>query len=178
MKKVWMAILVTLVVAIIFSPLIIRRRLVVIQTSEWYTSYTLDDISGLGVDVVRAIILSSIDEPHSHTIYTIRILETFQGELLTGGKIEIAQWRDEPIRNRNSSRRKDWISMEPDDDLVLLLRTSNSPASIFAVYRLPESVSVDVELDASVRLRGVRSRRLLGDGIELTVEDLWNLRDD
>ena len=173
MKKVYMAILVILVVAIIFSPLIIGR-LITGSRVQWGFSYiTVEEIPELGLDVVRAEVISySSESPRAYTLYTIRILEVFQGALQVGDETEMVQWGRRSIWNR------DWISIRVEDDLVLLLGNYASPASIFAIYRLSRSVPSDVELDASIRLNPESSRSLAVDNLRITVEDLWNLRDD
>ena len=173
MKKVWIVILVPLVVVIIIPLLIIREMHIGTGGGDWgFSHITVEEIPELGLDVVRAEIISySSESPRAYTLYTIRILEVFQGDLQVGDETEMVQWGRRSIWNR------DWISIRTGNDLVLFLHRE-SPASIFAIYRLSRSVPSDVELDPSIRLNPESSRSLAVDNFRITVEDLWSLRED
>ena len=107
------------------------------------------------------------------TVYTIRILEIFRGELEVGDEIEMDQWWGGRLWRRNG------LSIREGDDLVLFLTPrTDFPATIFGVYRLSRSVPSDVEIDTSIKLRPVRYRRLPGNGVRVTVQDLWDLREN
>ena len=133
-------------------------------------------------DVVRVEIVSLAveelqprfsDRTYAYTVYTVRILEMFQGDLQVGDEVEIVQQGERSLWNRR------WISISVGDDLVLFFRTRpDFPASMSGVYRLSRNVPSDVAIDTSIRLRPIRSRGLPGDGIRVTVEELWDLRED
>ena len=182
MKKAMLVISVIVFLVAAFAFVKIGMPLIRLTQGDWGFYYiAVEEIPGLSVDVVRAEIISSTTDTvelagdrgtYPITIYTIQILEAFQGELQVGDEIEMFQWGRRPIWSRN------WISIRTGNDLILFLHTDSSPASIFAVYRLSRRVPSDVKLDASIRLNPVSSRRLPGDSLRITVEDLWNLRED
>ena len=176
MKKKLIIIMATICVIISIIPIIIiintHRS---INSGGWNVYNSLSLMSEASTDVVRAEVISSVNKSRDFAVYTIHILEVFQGDLQVGNEVEMIQWGRRSIWNWN----RDWASIRVEDDLVLFLRAqTNSPASIFGVYRLSRSIPNDVEIDASIRLISVRSRRLAGDGVEVTIEDLWSLRED
>ena len=161
------------------------RPLVTIS-ADWVSYATFDEMANDATDIVRAEILSSTvkiwrigygDLPH--IVYTIRILEVFQGDLQVGDEIEMEQLGGESdymvIINPNK------IPIEIGDDLILFLlnRDPSTPAGILhqGVYRLSKEIDSIEEIDASIELISVVDDEGWIE-IEITVEDLWDLEEN
>ena len=183
MKKAMLVITVIVFVAAAFAFVKVGMPLIRLSRGQQFDFHNVGTMAEASAHVVRAEILSATVKTEEFrrtagdaqvvtgTIYTIRTLEVFQGELEVGEEIEMIQWWGGLIWDRNG------LSIREGNDLILFL-SFRSPASIFGVYRLPRSVSSDVELDSSIRLRPVRYRRLPGNGVRITVQDLWDLREN
>ena len=153
---------------------------------DWPSYDSVEEMAERATDVVRGeILLSRVEKREHHmdwvdiyTIYTIRILEVFQGDLEVGDEIELSQMGGEVdnIKVINLDR----VPIEVGDDLVMFLRTrSGNLAGILnpwqGIYRLSEEVGNTEEIDASIKLISVFGGEENLFELDVTVEDLWAL---
>ena len=155
-------------------------------SADWIGFETQDEMAEYATDVVRAKVLSSTverrragdDDYWLYTVYTIRILEVFQGDLQIGDEIELAQMGGESETEVMIS--SGWIPIETGDDLVLFLLTYPGFSAGFflqGVYRLSEALEATQVMDATIELIPLvrEGRDSLEESFDLTVEDLWAL---
>ena len=158
------------------------NREVRIFHAQWVFYGTFDAMAERATDVVRAEILSStLGERWGgyQTIYEVRILEVFQGDLQIGDKIELAQLGGESAYRITINLEK--IPIEIGDDLVLFLLNNDptTPAGLLhqGAYRLSESLESDEKMDASIELIPIVPEGMNFRRFHITVKELWGLRE-